>query len=283
MTLEDIISSLNERTDLQLSVEVFHGSSHGLYRSVLNASSGKRFFLKYSLSDNSVSMDQLKKEAMALSIFRDLHIRNPLYYFSEDIPAILLEYIANNNDNSDIAWQVAQLHSSTAETFGFHYPAYIASIPVLNHRCENWAEFYWFYRVQPLIEVCIKQNLLPSGMLKCENRFVKAIHSIVPEDKPRLIHGDLWAGNYLVDQSGLAYLIDPAIFYGHREMDIAMSKLFGGFPANFYEEYNSIFPIQAGWENRLKIFQFYYLLVHVLLFGKSYATRTKRYWDFILR
>lgn len=93
----------------------------------------------------------------------------------------------------------------------------------------------------------------------------------MPDIQPSLLHGDLWNGNYMIDLNGKAILIDPAIYYGHREMDIAMMKLFGGFPDDVFEIYNNIYPWKPDGK-RIKFYQLYYILVHVNLFGGSYAT-----------
>jgi fructosamine-3-kinase len=86
-----------------------------------------------------------------------------------------------------------------------------------------------------------------------------------------LLHGDLWSGNYITASNGEACMIDPAVYFGHREMDIAMTKLFGGFSPAFYRSYNDEYPLEKGWEKRLEINQLYPLLVHLILFGASYA------------
>ena len=102
------------------------------------------------------------------------------------------------------------------------------------------------------------------------NNFFKFLPDIIPLEKPALIHGDLWSGNYLVNNKGEPALIDPSIYYGCREADIAMTKLFGGFPQDFYVAYNLEFPLIDKWEERVAIWNLYPLLVHANLFGDSY-------------
>ena len=92
----------------------------------------------------------------------------------------------------------------------------------------------------------------------------------MPEEKPALIHGDLWSGNFMADKNGEPVIYDPAVYYGNREMDIAMSLLFGGFNKSFYDYYNEAFPMQPNWKERIQLCQLYPLLVHLILFDGNY-------------
>ena len=105
----------------------------------------------------------------------------------------------------------------------------------------------------------------------------KRLTEIIPEEKPSLIHGDLWNGNFLVAADGSACLIDPAVYYGHREMDLAMTRLFGGFDADFYRGYEEEYPLEQGFESRVEIHNLYPLLVHVNLFGGGYIQQVKNF------
>ena len=96
---------------------------------------------------------------------------------------------------------------------------------------------------------------------------------MLPELEPALLHGDLWSGNYLVSRQGTPFLIDPSVHYGHAEVDLAMSLLFGGFSSRFYDAYFEVSPKVAGFEKRVALYQLYYLLVHLNLFGRSYYPR----------
>ncbi|MEN8799516.1 MAG: fructosamine kinase family protein, partial [Flavobacteriaceae bacterium] len=93
--------------------------------------------------------------------------------------------------------------------------------------------------------------------------------------KPSLLHGDLWAGNYLISSEGEPYLIDPATYFGHSEIDIAMSRLFGGFQDSFYQAYEEVLPSEGPVDDRIRVYQLYYLLVHLNLFGGSYYSGVK--------
>ena len=106
-------------------------------------------------------------------------------------------------------------------------------------------------------------------------RFYKKLDEIFPVEPPALIHGDLWVGNFMVGELGEAILIDPAIYFGHREMDLAMSQLFGGFDRQFYESYHKYFPLEKDWQKRIDYCNLYPLMVHVNLFGGGYTGSVK--------
>ena len=96
-----------------------------------------------------------------------------------------------------------------------------------------------------------------------------------PIEPPALLHGDLWSGNFLISSNGQAAIYDPAVYYGHREMDIGMTKLFGGFDQRFYDAYNATYPLEKDWEKRLQVTQLYPLLVHAVLFGGHYISQVR--------
>ncbi len=106
-------------------------------------------------------------------------------------------------------------------------------------------------------------------------RLYKNIYDEIPEESSSLIHGDLWNGNFMIDKNGMPALIDPAVSYASREMDIAMMHLFGGFDPILFETYNETYPLVNNWRDRLPLWQLYYLLVHLNLFGSSYYSRVK--------
>ena len=109
-------------------------------------------------------------------------------------------------------------------------------------------------------------------------RFERLFHRLdhlFPSEAPALLHGDLWSGNLLGDAQGRPVLIDPAVYYGHREMDLAMTRLFGGFDPGFHTAYQAEWPLEAGWEERVDLCNLYPLLVHVNLFGGSYVAQVE--------
>ena len=169
---------------------------------------------------------------------------------------------------------LAQLHSNSKKYFGFSTPNYIGPIVQENRETEDWSTFYDQYRCRPLIRKGIDLKCFDQSDLRRFENLVKKLPDIFPEEIPALCHGDLWSGNYLCSHHG-PYIIDPSVAYLHREMDLAMTKLFGGFDQSFYSSYFNTFPIEPGFNERLTFYQLFYLLVHAVLFGGGYIHSVK--------
>lgn len=189
---------------------------------------------------------------------------------------LLLEYISPGEKQKDFwvnfAKNLAILHQNSSPTFGLDTDNYIGSLPQYNKsEIKNPVDFYIEKRLQPQFELAKQQGFT----FKELSIFYKNLEEIIPFEKPALIHGDLWGGNYLTAKNNTPVLIDPAVAFAPREMDIAMMKLFGGFPEEVFAIYHEIFPMQKDWEDRIKIWQLYYVLVHLNLFGRSYLNAVK--------
>lgn len=171
---------------------------------------------------------------------------------------------------------LAALHRSTHGAWGWEADGYIAALPQVNTLSESWADFWRDHRLRPQLE---RARSVPGIGDPDDWRRLKdalpEILSLAAEDGPSLLHGDLWSGNVLMTASAPA-LIDPTVYRGHREVDLAMADLFGGFDPRFRAAYEEAWPLQPGYEVRRSVYQLYYLLVHVNLFGASYAGRTRR-------
>ncbi|QIE60219.1 fructosamine kinase family protein [Rasiella rasia] len=188
---------------------------------------------------------------------------------------ILLEFVEKGRKTPDF-WSVfaenlAKMHKITQHDFGLSHSNYIGSLKQVNGFEETSAAFYIEQRLKPQFALASKNGFNFENL----SSFFQNISDEIPNEAPSFIHGDLWNGNYLVSATGNAVLIDPAVAYASREMDIAMMHLFGGFPPTVYSFYHEIFPLKSGWKQRIPIFQLYYLLVHLNLFGRGYLSQAK--------
>ena len=161
---------------------------------------------------------------------------------------------------------LATLHKTTAKQFGLNHDNYIGSLQQGNKSFEKWSDFFIQQRLGPQLEML---NGEP-GLQKKFDALFKKLPDIFPAEKPALLHGDLWSGNLLADAEGDPCLIDPAVYFGNREMELAFTRLFGGFDSRFYDTYKEVHPLQAGFEDRVDICNLYPLLVHANLFGGHY-------------
>ena len=192
---------------------------------------------------------------------------------------LILEYIQSGSPKSDF-WesfgrQLAELHRSAADSCGLDLDNYIGSLPQSNTEEEIWAEFFIQQRLEPQLKLASEAGMISTSLKAAFQNFYKLLPEIFPEEPPALLHGDLWSGNFMTDSNNEAVLIDPAVYYGHREMDLGMSKLFGGFTPAFYDAYNEAWPMETGWEIRLDFCNLYPLLVHVNLFGGGYVSQVE--------
>lgn len=198
----------------------------------------------------------------------------------EDQQYLLLEWIENESATNrhwiNFGQGLAKLHQQRQEYFGWVNDNYIGSLEQVNDKCNTWPDFFIKHRVMPLVKKLHENGSFSKTDLAIAERFCLAAESLFPEEPPSLVHGDLWSGNFIITANYNVALIDPAIYFGHREMDIGMSKLFGGFPQIFYDAYNEIYPLENGWKERLRYSQLYPLLVHAVLFGGHYVSEAKQ-------
>ncbi len=190
-----------------------------------------------------------------------------------EISYLLLEYIPSGKSThsfwKDFAFLLSKLHKTTNKEFGLSYHNYIGSLKQLNDVERTASEFYINQRLEPQFKLANDKGFVFSSL----DRFYKNISEVIPDESPSLIHGDLWNGNYLISDNNEAILIDPAVAFAPREMDLAMMQLFGGFPQEVYSIYNEQLPLIKNWNERIQLWQLYYLLVHLNLFGSGYLSQ----------
>jgi protein-ribulosamine 3-kinase len=193
---------------------------------------------------------------------------------------LVLEFIASGTKDpnffSKFGRQLAKMHRHESGSFGFERDNFIGETPQLNteHR-HSWVDFFWENRLHYQVDLAMRKGA-PHKLLDTFH----SIESVAKEhlnqslERPCLIHGDLWSGNFLVDSDQKPVLIDPAVYYGHRETELAMTKLFGGFDPNFYRAYEEEYPLQEGYQERLPLYELYHVLNHYNLFGGHYLDQS---------
>ncbi len=241
----------------------------------IETDSGDRFFLKWN---SSAPEDMFEAEAKGLelldSALTDLVIPEVILI---DDNFLLLEFIeeSNTGDSFHFGIQLAKLHKKTNELFGLDHSNFIGKLPQQNKYHADWLEFFMRERLEPQVKMAIDSGKLESAFHSIFDRVMNYTYVVFPDEPPALLHGDLWGGNYMFNAEGKACLYDTAVYFGHREMDIAMTQLFGGFSTDFYRGYNDEYPLEKGFEERSRLCNLYPVLVHCNLFGGHYCSQAE--------
>ena len=174
--------------------------------------------------------------------------------------------------DEELGRALAALHRAGPGSFGLDHDNFIGRLPQSNHAHARWSDFYRQQRLEPQVRRASDAGLLPPSLRRDLDRLLASLDDRVgPEEPPARLHGDLWGGNLMCDDDGAPCLIDPAAYGGHREIDLAMMRLFGGFGSATFAAYDETYPLADGHEDRVSLYQLYPLLVHVNLFGGSYV------------
>jgi protein-ribulosamine 3-kinase len=281
--VELLTGHVGQPVDIDGAFPVGGGSINDAWR--LETDAG-RFFLKTNSADRYPSM--FEAEADGLRRLREagpLHVPEVIAHgevrntADHDDSFLLLEWIEGGIKGpsfwAEFGKGLAQLHRHTQERFGLERDNYIGSLVQRNTPERDWPSFFIHQRLEPQLKMARDRKRVEAGMAFRFERLFHQMDGLFPNEPPALLHGDLWSGNFLCDHMGRPVLIDPAVYYGHREVDLAMTRLFGGFDAEFYTAYMNEHPMQEGWEERVDVCNLYPLLVHVNLFGGGYVLQAE--------
>ena len=268
--------------ELEINISSFSSLSGGCISNAykIKTIDNKNYLLKINESHKG---DMFLKEANGLVELKKANaIKVPEVILAEK-DFILLEFInSSGRTNSffkDFGIRFSEMHKYSSSTFGFYENNYIGANPQPNIPSKDeetsWTKFYFNKRLLYQYKLAEKNGYatqeLRAGISKLENKIEKILAG--SEESPSLLHGDLWSGNYMIDENGDACLIDPAVYYGHREADLGMTKLFGGFNSEFYKSYNENYPLPDGYDYRENIYKLYHVMNHLNLFGGGYYSQ----------
>lgn len=245
-------------------------------------SDGTHCFLKWN---SSADPDMFVKEKRGLKLLAaaETKLRIPstlaLGKTMDDTGYLALEYISEgrSTDHSaeDFGRQLAALHKHQAKQYGLDHDNFIGKLPQSNQQHKGWVDFFVKERMEPQLRMAADTHKLGSETIAHFKTMYTQLPDIFPEEPASLLHGDLWGGNYFYDGQGRATIFDPAVYHGHREIELAFTHLFGGFSQDFYQAYKEAYPLQPDFNNRKDIYNLYPLLVHTNLFGGSYARQVQ--------
>ncbi|MCA9602201.1 MAG: fructosamine kinase family protein [Polyangiales bacterium] len=256
------------------------GDIHEAYQ--VTFGNGRRAFVKTSAGAPG---DMFAAEARGLAWLRGAEaVRIPEVLAASEpgdaVPFLALEWVEPGkpraNFDEELGHALAALHRKGADAFGLDHDNYIGSLPQANGSLATWSEFYIVRRLEPQLRRAVDgrnaSSTMKSGFPKL---FARMESRIGDPEPPARLHGDLWGGNLHRDEAGEPVLVDPAVYGGHREVDLAMMRLFGGFSERVFRAYDEVFPFAEGIAERVPLYQLYPLLVHTNLFGYGYVDQVE--------
>jgi fructosamine-3-kinase len=273
------LQELCKKTIRLISISPVSGGD--INESFYMSTSAGDYFIKINSASRFPQM--FEKEASGLNLLTETgEIKVPKHVeFGEknDVSFLIMDFIRSGSKSrsfwNDFGQKLANLHKHSSNYFGLDYDNYIGSLKQSNKKHKTWSAFFMEERLDVQVKLARNNGQIGKETVMSFDRFYKKLNEIFPFEPSSLLHGDLWGGNYMVDEKGDPVVIDPAIYYGHREMDLGMTKLFGGFDPRFYDAYNQSYPLESGWQKRMDFCNLYPLMVHVNLFGGSYINSVK--------
>lgn len=281
-TLKQVLT-LNPKEDI-ISIKGVRGGDIG--RSYYVETQERKCFVKFRTNLPGLVF---QREAEGLALLGEAGaVAVPKTYYAGEIEGkeggiIVLEWIEFGSSSpimeEALGRGIAELHrrKSSGEKFGLENDNYIGLLPQANGWCDTWREFYLHRRLLPMIRLAEKGGRLSDERRRRLIQLAESLERWIPaKSEPSLLHGDLWHGNWIASNQGKPYLIDPAVFYGDREYEMAFTELFGGFSSRFYAAYKESYPLSPDYADRRPLYQLYYLLVHLIMFGESYGSSVDR-------
>ena len=283
-----IPDSLRETLETQLDVTIDSVAAVGggcIANACRVETDGAPFFLKYgdeevarTFPGEAAGLEALAAADSPLTVPSIRETAPP----TDDRPGFLVMEWINSGRKGRRFWErfgegLSALHRHAAETYGFDDDNFIGQSPQPNEWMDEWPAFFRSQRLEPQVQMARERGRWQSSW----NRPLETLYRRLPELLPEtpdasVLHGDLWKGNFMVTAVGEPAIIDPATYYGHREADLAMTELFGGFQDRFYDAYRSAWALDPGYETRRDIYNLYHLLNHLNLFGAGYANSVQR-------
>jgi len=279
-----ISSAVGEAFRIENTRDVSGGCIH---RAAVLEGGGVRFFAK--LNDRRFD-NAFAAEADGLDALAQAGIRAPGVIArgaQDDAAFLVLEHLelgrGSDAGHQALGTQLARLHAHHGERFGWRRDNFIGATPQRNRESDSWAEFWQRERIAPQLALAA-DNGFRGKLQRLGERLIEALPRILAGHSPAaaLVHGDLWGGNAAFLADGTPVVFDPAVYHGDREVDLAMTELFGGFAATFYATYREAAPLADGYPLRRTLYNLYHVLNHANLFGGDYATQAERMMEQLL-
>ncbi|MCU7914987.1 MAG: fructosamine kinase family protein [Candidatus Thiodiazotropha sp. (ex Gloverina cf. vestifex)] len=247
----------------------------------------RAYFVKLN-SASLIDMFEAESDGLqAMSETQTIRVPKPLCSgIAEGQPYLVMEYIdmghAGRDGSAKAGRQLAEMHRASWKSFGWHGDNTIGSTPQPNKPNNSWIDFWHDQRLGFQLKLATR-NGYGGSLQRSGERLLEGFHVLIDhEPQSSLFHGDLWGGNMAYDQEGNPVIYDPAVYYGDREADLAMTELFGGFGNAFYDAYRESWPLESGYSTRKVLYNLYHILNHLNLFGSGYLGQASSMIDRLL-
>ena len=278
---ETLQSQLQSAINMPISswenIPIGGGSINQTWQIIINKKD--KYFCKINSAEKFPGLFEKEKNGLVTLRSKNIFIVPAiiLHTIIDKYQVLIMEWIEPSSPGKsfweDFGKQLASLHSITQQQFGLAEDNYMGALSQSNRFEKNWVDFFVHQRLQPQLELAVNKQLIPAGQLAIFESLYKNFTTIFPDEPPALLHGDLWSGNFLCDEMQRPVLIDPAIYYGHRAIDLGMTTLFGGFENKFYNAYSYHSYLPENYKTQWEVCNLYPLLIHLNLFGSSYNSQ----------
>ncbi|WP_077623516.1 fructosamine kinase family protein [Sediminibacillus massiliensis] len=244
----------------------------------------QEYFIK---GNKNVPSHFFRVEAKGLAYIRDTHTVKVPKVFYYDEPAsgedgvLIMDWITGTKTSQttkQLGEELAHMHQNKHSDHGFEENTFVGTLGQPNGFYKSWPDYYRQRRLEPQIKCALDRGLMPPERRKKTDKLLDRLGNgnLLPDPSPSLLHGDLWGGNWIAGPAGDPYLIDPSVLFGDPCFDMALTELFGGFPADFYQAYKSVLPFPDYYEEIKPLYQLFYLFVHLNMFGETYGSSVDR-------
>lgn len=272
-------SVLFEATGWEHRIEDMHFLHGGCINNAVRLQTDRdKYFLKFNESASAYEMFEAEARGLELLAQTEtLTVPRVIHAGKQQGKAyLLLEFFEPTLYRGDY-WEqlghgLAALHSHRQQNFGLSFNNYIGSLPQSNEWMSDGIAFFIEKRLRVQAGLAYYNGRMDIGTLRQFDKLYDKLPELIPDTSASLLHGDLWGGNIIAGHRGEPCLIDPAVYFGFREAEIAYTQLFGGFEERFYDAYREVMPLDGGFTERVPIYNLYPLLVHLNLFGESYLS-----------
>lgn len=247
----------------------------------------QHYFVKLNLANRREMFVAEAEGLQALANSAAIRVPTVICYgIANDQAYLVLEYLplTTRGDHAQLGQALARLHRHTGQRYGWHRDNTLGATPQHNTYMDSWLDFWREQRLDFQLALAAENGF--RGSLQAKGReLVNGLDALLGthQPAPSLVHGDLWSGNYAFTTEGTAVIFDPAVYYGDRETDLAMTELFGGFGNDFYAAYHAEYPLPPGYETRKLLYNLYHVLNHLNLFGGGYLRQAEAMIDELLR